>query len=209
LPYRVFNENAERYDSWYQENPILFKCEAKVIRSLNLRGRGLSIGVGTGILDCQAPIDVGVDPSVNMLKFASARGIEPILAVGEHLPFKNETFDFALMTVTICFLDFPEETLLETRRVLRRKGKLAVCIVPKDSSWGEEYIKKAQAGHIFYKHAHFYTLPEAENLLKKCSFKVLVIKSTLSYSPHEKPQIEEPSESREGKGFICIKAIKI
>jgi len=116
------------------KNPILFKCEARVIRSLKLQGRGLSIGVGTGTLDSQALIDVGIDPSVNMLKFASAYGIKIVRAVGEHLPFKDEAFDFTLLTLTICFLDSPKEAILEARRVLRCRGELAVCIVPRDSS---------------------------------------------------------------------------
>jgi len=209
LSYKVFDEHAERYDSWYRKNPILFECEAKVIRSLKLQGRGLSIGVGTGTLDSQAPIDVGIDPSANMLKYASLRGVNLVRAVGEHLPFKNESFDFALMTVTICFLDSPEKALLEVRRVLRRRGELAVCIVPRDSSWGKEYMKKGEAGHIFYSHAHFYTLREIEQLLKKYSFRKVTVKSTLSYSPNEKPHVEEPSENSEGKGFVCIKAVKI
>jgi len=118
LSYKVFDEHAKRYDAWYQENPILFECEAKVIRALNLRGKGLSIGIGTGILDYQAPIEIGIDPSVNMLKLALARGVEPIRAVGERLPFRDETFEFVLMTVTLCFLDSPEEALLETRRTV-------------------------------------------------------------------------------------------
>jgi len=209
LPYKAFDEHAERYDLWYQENPILLKCEAKVIKALKLHGRGLSIGVGTGILDYQAPIYVGVDPSVNMLRLASARGVESVRAVGEYLPFKDEIFDFTLMIVTICFLDSPRETILEARRVLRRCGKLAVCIVPRDSSWGIEYMKKAEAGHTFYAHAHFYTLSEVKQLLGECSFKVIDVKSTLSYHPYEKPRIEEPSEKAEGRGFVCVKAVKI
>ena len=208
MPYRVFEKHAERYDSWYRKNPVLFECEAKVVRSMNLRGKGLSIGVGTGILDCQAPIDVGVDPSLSMLKLALTRGISSIRAVGEKLPFKDEAFDFALMTVTFCFLDSPGKTLLEVRRILRRGGELAVCIVPKDSSWGEEYIKLGKAGHLFYSHAHFYTLLEAIELLEKYSFKTIMTRATLSYPPSEEPRIEEPSENPEGKGFVCIKAVK-
>ena len=208
MSYKVFDEHAERYDSWYQKNPVIFECEAKLIRSLNLQGKGISIGVGTGILDRQAPIEIGVDPSVKMLRLALARGIKPVRAVGEYLPFRDEAFDFALMTVTLCFLSSPEEAILETRRVLRRRGELAVCIVPRDSSWGREYIRRGRAGHIFYAHAHFYTLQEAEHLLRRHSFRVVAVKSTLSYSPYEKPRIEEPSEKVEGKGFVCIKAVK-
>ena len=207
--YKVFDEYAEKYDSWYRKNTILFECEAKVIRALRLKGRGLSIGVGTGILDSQASIDIGVDPSIKMLKFVSAYGIKPVRAVGEHLPFKNEIFDFALMIATLCFLDSPEKTLLEARRVLRCGGELAVCIIPRDSSWGREYIKKSEAGHVLYAHARFHTLREVKQLLKKCSFKIVALKSTLSYPPYEKPRLEEPSENPEGRGFVCIKSVKI
>lgn len=141
--YKVFDEHAEKYDFWYRKNPVLFECEARAIRSLKLNGRGLSIGVGSGTLDSQAPIDVGIDPSANMLKLASTHGIKPIRAVGEFLPFKNEVFDFTLLTVTICFLDFPERVIIEARRVLRPQGEIAICIVPSDSDWGREYMKKS------------------------------------------------------------------
>lgn len=208
LVYKIFNKNAERYDAWYQRNPLLFECEAKVIRSLNLRGRGLSIGVGTGILDVEAPIEIGVEPALNMLRIASSRGIKPIRAAGEHLPFRDESFEFALMTATICFLDSPEEAIIEAKRVLRLGGKLVVCIVPRDSSWGDEYVKKGEAGHAFYLHAHFYSLSELENMLRRFGFKVAAIKATLSYPPSEEPRIEEPSENPEGRGFVCIKAVK-
>jgi len=179
-----------------------------VVKALNLQGRGLSIGVGTGILDSQASINVGVDPALNMLKLASSRRIEPVRAVAGYLPFREESFDFALMTVTLCFLDSPEKALLEARRILRSSGELAVCIIPKDSVWGEEYMKKAEVGHVFYGYAHFYGLSELEGLLRKCSFAKVAIQATLSYPPSDKPRVEEPSENPEGKGFVCIKAVK-
>ena len=208
MVYKIFDQHAERYDSWYQRNPILFECEAMVIRSLNLRGRGLSIGVGTGILDVEAPIDIGVEPALNMLRIASFRGIKPIRAVGEHLPFRDGSFDFALMTATICFLDSPEKAIIEVKRVLHSGGKLVVCIVPRDSSWGDEYVKKGEAGHVFYLHAHFYSLSELEDVLRRFGFKVAAIKATLNYPSSEEPRIEEPSENPEGRGFVCIKAVK-
>jgi len=209
LSFRVFNEHAERYDRWYRENPLIFECEAKAIRSLNLAGRGLSIGVGTGVLDSQAPVEIGIDPSINMLKFASKRGVEPVQAVAETLPFRSEVFDFVLMTATLPFLDSPKEAVLEAWRVLHRGGFLAVCIIPRDSGWGREYVRKAKGGHLFYSHAHFYTLAEVKDLLENCSFKVMEVKATLSYTPSEKPRLEEPSTDPTGRSFVCIKAVKI
>lgn len=208
MNYEIFDQHAERYDLWYRKNKILFECEAETIRSLKLIGKGVSIGVGTGILDCQAPINVGVDPSLNMLKLALTRGAEPVRAVGEHLPFANGSFRFALMTVTVCFLESPQEAILEAGRVLEDGGYLAVCIVPRESSWGKEYMKKAKAEHVFYSHAHFYTVQEIERMLKNCCFETVSAKATLSYPPSEQPRIEEPSDDLEGKGFVCLKTMK-
>jgi len=208
LSHRIFDEYAEKYDSWYKRNPKLYECEAKAIRALGLKGKGLSIGVGTGILDSQAPIYVGIDPSANMLRFALKRGVKSVMAVGEYLPFKDGSFDFALMITTICFLKSPEKAIIEAGRILKYRGELAICLIPRDSSWGREYIRRGRMGHAIYSHARFYTLKEIKRILEMCSFKVTDIKSTLGYSPHEKPRIEEPTDNPRGKGFVCIKAMK-
>ena len=178
------------------------------MKALNLRGRGISVGVGTGILDSQAQIEIGVDPVLSMLKLASVYGIELFRGVGEYLPFKEGVFDFALMTVTLCFLDNPEKAILEVKRILQSAGVLVVCIIPKDSEWGKEYMEKGETGHDFYSHAHFYSLSELEKLLSRCSFKVISIKATLSYPPSTTPHYEKPSENPKDKGFICVKAVK-
>ena len=55
---KIFAANAERYDSWYREHREIFECEVKAVKALGLKGRGLSIGVGTGILDVQAGLKI-------------------------------------------------------------------------------------------------------------------------------------------------------
>ncbi|HIE13874.1 TPA: methyltransferase domain-containing protein [Candidatus Bathyarchaeota archaeon] len=207
MSYKVFDLYAERYESWYTQNPILFECEAETIRSLNLKGKGLSIGIGTGILDFQAPIDVGIEPSINMLKIALTRKINLIRAIGEYLPIKNEAFDFVLMTTTFLSV-YPKKTIEEAKRVLRCRGNLAICFIPRDSSWGIEYRKKAEAGHKIYSFAHFYTLSEVKRLLKRNLMHIISIKATITYSPSEKPKIEKPTDNPSNRSFICIKAKK-
>ncbi|MHA1341535.1 MAG: class I SAM-dependent methyltransferase [Promethearchaeota archaeon] len=207
--FQIFSNKAEDYDNWYIKNKIIFECEAKVIKSLNLQGDGLSVGVGTGILDSQTQIKIGIDPAFKMLKFASARGIKGVQAIGEYLPFRNESFDFVLISLTICFLNNPKETISEIYRVLHLDGELAVCIIPKESPWGKLYMKKAKKGHIFYRYAHFFSLSEIKSLLEENFFKITVIKSTLSFPPSMTPTLEEPTEDYYNKGFVCVKAIKI
>ena len=208
MSHREFDKYAERYDSWYEENKAIFECESKAIKALDLHGKGLSIGVGTGMLDFHTPIDIGVDPSVNMLKHAKARGIKPVRAVGEFLPFRDESFDFVIMITTLCFLVSPKKAIREAWRIMHSRGELAICIIPRESSWGKEYVKRGEAGHALYKYAHFYTLNEVKDMLNETSFTIISIKSTLSYSPHDEPRVEEPSDSPEGKSFVCIKAVK-
>ena len=144
-----------------------------------------------------------------MLKLAYKRGIEVVRAVGEQLPFREGSFDFVLMTLTLCFLDKPEKAIAEARRVLHRHGEFAVCIIPRNSRWGEEYQRRAKEGHPIYSHAHFYTISEVEEMLERCSFKVVKVRATLSYPPHDRPRFEEPSRKPDGRGFVCLKAIKL
>ena len=132
MSHKIFNECTERYDSWYERNPILYESQGKAIRALGLKGSGLPIGVGTGILDSQAPVDVGVDPSANMLRFALKRGVESVRAVGEYPAFKDGSFDFALMAATLCFLNSPEKAIIEARRILRYGGELNLYPQTKD-----------------------------------------------------------------------------
>ena len=49
---------------------IRFECESKVIRDLNLQGRGLSIGVGTGML-----LGIALGVSINNIGAGMAIGL--------------------------------------------------------------------------------------------------------------------------------------
>jgi len=205
----VFDKYAWRYDLWYVRNREIFECELRAVKALGLSGVGLDVGVGTGIFSAKIGVRVGVDPSIGMLKIAKDRGVDVVRAVGENLPFRSEIFNYVIMIVTLCFLDKPKVSFKEIWRILKKHGFLASCVVPKDSLWGEFYIKKAEQGHIFYRRAHFYTVEEIEKMLEECMFRVTEYKATLSYDPCDKPCVEDPVNEVSGKGFVCVKAIKI
>ena len=118
-------------------------------------------------------------------------------------------FDFAVMTATLCFTDHPRKVLAEINRVLRTRGSLGVCIITRDSTWGAVYTKKAEGGHVFYRHGHFYTAEELKKLLAAYSFGVVSVKATLSYGPDAPPRVEEPADNPDGKGFVCFHAVKL
>ncbi|MEM0100999.1 MAG: class I SAM-dependent methyltransferase [Candidatus Methanomethyliaceae archaeon] len=206
---KVFNEFAEEYDKWYEQNREVFESECKLISSLELEGFGIEIGVGTGIFAPFSKISIGIDPAINMLKIAKRRKIEVIRAVGEALPFRDEIFDFVIMITTLPFLRSTEMTLEEIRRILRSKGRVVIVDIPKNSKWGESYEEKKAKGHRFYKYANFYNFEEILELLKKKSFKIEKIKATLRQSPGEVKFVENPEDEFKGHGFVGIKAMKI
>lgn len=206
---KVFNEFAEDYDKWYQENKEIFESECRLISSLELEGLGIEIGVGTGIFAPFSRASIGVDPAINMLRIAKKRKIEVVQAIGEAMPFKGEVFDFAIMITTLPFLKDVKKVLEEIKRILKIGGRVVIVDVPKNSKWGESYEEKKAKGHKFYKYANFYKLEEILDLLKSGGFIIEKIKATLRQPPGGVKFVEDPEDEFKGHGFVGIKALKI
>ena len=69
--------------------------------------------------------------------------------------------------------------LKEFYRILRPNGVLVVCIIVRNSLWGQLYVKKAKQGHRFYRYARFYSLSELEEVIEKHDLRILDYKYTL------------------------------
>ena len=52
---------AEDYDAWYASHPEIFESELRAINSLELRGLGLDIGAGTGVITAAVGEQVALD----------------------------------------------------------------------------------------------------------------------------------------------------
>ena len=208
MSYKVFERFSKYYDSWYSQHPEVLESEIRAIKTLGLNGLGLDVGVGTGIFASWAKVQIGIDASTQMLRISAKRGVQVVGALAEFLPFPDETFDYVLMTVTLCFLDNPETVLKEIYRILRPNGVLVVCIIVRDSPWGKLYVKKAKQGHRFYRYARFYSLSELEELLEKSDFRIVDYKSTLTYSPSSVAVVENPRSNPCQGSFVCAKAVK-
>lgn len=152
-------------------------------------------------------INFGVDPAKNLLQKARSRGLEAVAGIGEKLPFKADTFDFLLFVVTLCFLSGPSEALREARRALKPGGRIVVCFVPRNSSWGKLYREKKAEGHNFYRHAHFYEVFRVEDLLEEAGFRIEEAVSTLFQEPGAVVKTEEPVDGlKETASFCCVRA---
>lgn len=77
----------------------------------------------------------------------------------------------------------------------------------RDSPWGRWYLNKKAAGHLFYRHATFYSLEELQGLLARAGLALAGGSSTLTQRP-EGPPAAEPSYSgiRRGASFVCLRA---
>lgn len=207
----AFDEGSKEYDSWYKspKGRVIFKSELLAVKALLPRGQGVEVGVGTGVFASELGVGFGVDPSTKCLKIAQKRGIKVICGTGEALPFKDGSFDFMLYVVTLCFLADPKGAFKEGSRVLKPKGKIVVCFIPRDSPWGKFYLEKKAAGHRFYKHANFYTSKEVGEMLQRAGFIPEAQICTLLQRPDAVTNIEKPlRKGCEMAGFCCIRAEK-
>jgi len=203
----LFDRYYERYDAWYDRHPFAYESELKALRKLMpSNGRGLEIGVGTGRFAAPLDITIGIDPSYPMIKIARKRGVNARWGYGEDLPFVNAAFDYAVMIISLCFVNDPIGVLGEIWRVLRSRGDIIIAIIDKDSFLGKFYRRQ---GGLFYKDAHFFSVPELEQRLGQTGFADFVYYQTLFVLPDQLTSVEEPQKGYGRGGFVVVKARKI
>jgi len=207
---RVYHERAEEYDSWFN-NSILFDIEIAAIRALAspVQSPSLEIGVGPGRFAEALHSDFGIDPAFAPLKISRTRNIAVCQAIGEELPFRNKSLARVSLFFTLCFVQNPERVFHEANRVLQDKAHLLLGFVPAGSSWGRNLQQKKEDGHLFYEHAHFFTIAAVTKLLAEQGFSIMASVSSLYQAPGEVKQMESPQSGLDDHaGFIGIAATK-
>jgi len=200
-----FDKVANSYDKWYEENSTIFHLEIEAIERLDLEGRGLDIGGGTGLISVRVGSDVCLDLSQPMLREAMRRGLHSVQGLAEALPFRDGSFDFVLMSVALSFLDEPERALEEAHRVLKEGGTIGLCIVPRDSAWGRYYVDRGAQTESIYSHAKFLTVADLRELMVRTSFRFERMVSTLHLPPGEDLAEDRVITDDSSGGFVCIK----
>jgi len=204
-PSAIFESEHEQYDSWFFRHESAYQSELLAVRALlPYQGLGLSIGVGTGRFAAPLGVQVGIDPVSEMLDYAKQRGVDSVLGIAEALPFKEDSFDYALSVTTICFVDDVMAMLNEAKRVLKPEGTLTIGFIDKNSGLGQHYLKH-QADSLFYRDANFFTSEDIKTLLQKTGFVDLIWVQTLFCLPEENNEIE-PIMPGYGQGaFVVVK----
>jgi len=93
-------------------------------------GRILDVGCGTGHFSrplAAANTVVGLDLSASMLAFARRKGLAPVRALAEALPFADGRFDVVLATSVLQFITDGGAVVREILRVVKPGGRVIVC----------------------------------------------------------------------------------
>jgi len=203
-----FEKYTDQYENWFEKNRYVYKSEINAIREILPDFKdGIEIGVGSGRFAEPLGIKFGIEPSYKMRKIAQSRGIEAVDSAAENLPFKDCSFDLALMITTLCFLDDERKAFIEIYRILKPGGYFINGFVDKNSKVGSVYQKNKQKS-IFYREAIFFTTEEVVKILKEVGFKNFEFRQTVFNTLDRIKQVEKIKEGYGEGSFIVIKARK-
>ncbi len=203
-----FSSRVLEYDRWFEENRDIYRAELEAVRLHLPRDStpSLEVGVGTGRFAAPLGVEVGLDPSLEMLHVAKRRGIGPVVGVGENLPFSSGSLALVLAVTTLCFCRNPFLVLEEMRRVLKRGGRAVVSIIDRDSPLGSLYEKKRERSP-FYGHAVFLGAGELFEMMEAAGFVNLESSQTLFGTALEEVSTEVREGSGDG-GFAVVSGVK-
>lgn len=205
---KPFDEHLAEYEQWFSDNHYVFESELEAIRNaMPGAGKGVEIGVGSGIFAVPLGINDGIEPSKNMRDKARERGLHVISGVAENLPLVDGSYDVALMVTTVCFVDDIGRAFSEVYRILKEDGHFIIGFVDRDSPVGRHYLSFKEKS-IFYKEATFYSTEEIFKHLRDNNF---TVKSTFQtvFGLLDEINRVQVAEKGYGKGsFVVIEAKK-
>ncbi|MDP8241549.1 MAG: class I SAM-dependent methyltransferase [Candidatus Celaenobacter antarcticus] len=205
---RAFDKNLSLYEEWFVLNKFVYRSELKAVeKAIPKNEQGFEIGIGSGFFAQPFDIKEGIEPSKKMREKAKERNIKALDAVAENLPYPDESWDFALMITTICFVDDIMKSFQEASRVLNKNGHLIIGFVDKDSPVGKIYLE-FQNKSIFYKEATFFGTEEVHKLLQQAGFKIEETYQTVFGKLDEITEVQKVLDGYGDGSFIVIKAKK-
>jgi SAM-dependent methyltransferase len=204
-----FDAYLNDYELWFEKHQFAYLSEVEAVRHfIPENKRGIEIGIGTGRFALPFGIMHGVEPSAAMRGFATRRGLMVYDGVAEDLPLAGESFDFALMVTTVCFVDDIVRSFQEVHRILRPGGVFIIGMVDKGTPLGDEY-EKIKDKNKFYRVAAFYSTTEIISNLRQTGFGSIDIVQTV-FGDLDSIQETQPFKAGYGEGgFVAMKAAKL
>lgn len=203
-----FDLYLDEYEKWFREHHYIYESEVEAVRHLiPYNKKGIEIGIGTGRFAVPFKIREGVEPSGAMRDYSTRLGLIVYNGTAENLPLENESYDFALMVTTICFVDDVKKSFLEVKRILKPGGRFIIGLVDKNSPLGKVY-EKMKEQNKFYRYATFYSTDEVKKLFTESGFDNIEIVQTVFGELDEVNQLQLFKEGYGEGGFVVIKAEK-
>ncbi len=230
---KVYDEYAKEYDAWFLENQNLLHSEVKLVAHfMHNAGNVLSIGCGSGlfemILEKEYAISIknGIEPSSSMAEIARKRGMKVTIGSAEQDILGCDQYDTLLYNGCPSYISDLASSFENAYKALRKRGKIVVIDVPKESgyatlynlamtlgTWNHSLLKDVQPPHPypieFVKSANWRTTGEKVEILQHVGFKNFQFAQTLTTCPcYSNDAIEEPSEGFSRGSYVAICATK-
>ena len=194
------------YETWFKEHRYVYESEIEAVRHFVPFGKkGIEIGIGTGRFAIPMNIMEGIEPSAAMRRHSQKLGLSVYNGVAENLPLENESYDFALMVTTICFIDDVDKSFREVKRILKPGGSFIIGLVDKYSPLGRIY-ERMKKHNVFYREATFYSVEEVKSLLLKYEFNNIEIIQTVFGDMNEIKHIQLFKNGYGEGGFVVFRA---
>ena len=120
------------YRSYTSRHPLqrywIRKRGALITHFLGETKRVLDIGSGSSYLSTTIPGLTAVDSERQKVRFLTQHGVDAQVADCQKLPFPDNTFDQAIMSQVLPYVENVEAAVKEARRVLTRGGTAVVCV---------------------------------------------------------------------------------
>jgi len=222
----------DSYADWRETSlgEITETLERRLILRLagNVGGRSvLDVGCGDGALtrvfaQNGAAYIVGCDIDPQMLARASAQArrdqaaIDYVIANAEHLPFRDESFDFVSIITVLAFVPHPDLAIREFARVLKPSGRLVIGDLAKWSLWAASRRIRGWLGSgPMWKAARFRTAGELRMLAEAAQLRVEKVSGAIYYPRSTLlARLTAPLDPRLGElttlgaAFLAIRASK-
>jgi ubiquinone/menaquinone biosynthesis C-methylase UbiE len=203
-----FDKYLNEYEDWFIEHRFVYESELEAVRHfIPVNKKGIEIGIGTGRFAIPFAIKEGVEPSASMQEFALQKGLKVYEGTAEELPLADESYDFALMVTTICFVDDIGKAFKEVKRILKPGGSFIIGLVDKNSPLGKIYEKMKERNR-FYRIATFYSVDEVKDYLGSNGFKDIEIIQTVFGELTEIKEVQPFKEGYGQGGFVVICATR-
>ena len=199
----AFDERAAEYDGWFDRHPLVWAAELEAIERLMPRfSRGVEVGVGSGRFALPLGIRFGIEPSREMARMASSRGIPVAGGIAERLPLRDGCADLVLMVTAVCFFDDTLEAFREANRVLTDGGSIVVGMLDGRSEPAAAW-RARRAESPFFRDASLRGAGDVLQELASAGFGRLRTAQTL-FEPGDDPDRRPPVEEGHGRGLFAV-----